>query len=193
MKSTNRLALVLIALFLLITAACGDSDGGASDADVVVDDGAGGEGTATCLAGAPDCQDTGAQDPGPPGPPPDEDFGDGAFPVEAEPTISEPGGAVAFSNPQPWEEVREDGDGRETTQWVTFTAPPAPCTIVDRVEVTETVFTVEIALFTGPELGSEGVACPAIAEYRAVPISLATPIAGRQLIDPAKVDEQPVP
>jgi hypothetical protein len=95
---------------------------------------------------------------------------------------------VSTSNLQPWDEVRDDGDGVETTHWVTFTSAPAPCTIVDRVEVTETAFSVTIALFTGPEAGSEAVACPAIAEYRAVPITLRAPLAGRELIDPADLD-----
>lgn len=174
-------ALVIGTVLALAAASCGGSDDTASQDDAVSAGGA----TGSCLAGAPDCQDTGPG--GSPGATPPDEPGDGSSPVRPEPTLSEPG-TVNLSTPQPWDEVRDDGDGVDTTHWVSFTSAPAPCTIVDRVEVTETALTVTIALFTGPEAGSEDVACPAIAEYRAVPITLRAPLAGRELIDAAVLD-----
>lgn len=177
-RELPRTLFLLVLALALVAAACGgDGDDEAVDAG---DDG-GGAAAGACLEGAEDCDDVPGEEAGPP------PAGDGAIPVQEEPTLVPADQETIESSPQPWDDVVDDGDGDDTTHLVTFRASPAPCSVVDRVEVTESDTTVTIAVFTGPEVGSEGVACAAVAELKAVPVKLQAPLGERTAVDPARL------
>jgi hypothetical protein len=148
---------------------------------VVIGDG-GGSAAGACEVGATECVDI-------PQPPPADPDDRVAHDVDTEPGIIEPDPQVVEPTPgmvnvfprpfDSWTTV--DGDSLHIDFW----SGVAPCSVLDRVDVTYGADAVTITLFEGADPSAGDVACIAIAELKRVVVTLAEPLGDRSVIDGA--------
>ena len=91
-------------------------------------------------------------------------------------------GAVDL-RPRPFESAEPVGERQLA---VRFWGGVAPCSVIGRVEVTETPERVTVTLFGGRDPAAGRVACIDLAAYQEVVVELAAPVGGRAIADGAR-------
>lgn len=64
-----------------------------------------------------------------------------------------------------------------------FESGVAPCSVLDRVEVSYSASAVSITLFEGSDPAFKNAACIMIAQFKAVDVTLTEPLSGRKVVD----------
>ncbi|MBA3621824.1 MAG: hypothetical protein M3425_08610 [Actinomycetota bacterium] len=169
----SRVAIVTVALLL---AGCGAAAG---NTGAVGDDGGdrsvggaepGSKGSGQILCAGPD-------EPAPAAPP----GTDCSVPPEPEATLVTPQPGMVGVRAVPWTSATDMG----RTVTVTWVSGVAPCTILDRVEVSEGRRRVTLTLFEGSDPQAQGMPCIESAQYKAVRVLLDQPVGDRRLVDGA--------
>ncbi|WP_185949639.1 hypothetical protein [Microbispora sp. KK1-11] len=118
---------------------------------------------------------------------------DHSTPAPASPPGTAPSGAPSPVTPAgptlnprkvPWESATPTGDGRSLD--VVWWSGVEPCTVLDRVEVTETAREVTVTLYEGQDRRSPDAVCIAIAIMKTTKVHLKAPLDGRKVVDGAK-------
>ena len=91
-------------------------------------------------------------------------------------------GAVDL-RPRPFESAQPVGERQLA---VRFWGGVAPCSVIGRVDVTETPERVTVTLYGGRDPGAGQVACIDLAAYQEVVVDLAGPVGGRAIADGAR-------
>lgn len=193
MKTRTALIAALLAAALL--AACGSPDN-SSEA------GGGSGGSDTSVPGTePDDPDSPTSDDAyrrndcpevstPPGDDPDEPVLQRPCPNPEPPggakfeIVERYDGPVENARPIPWERSRARGSDDRTFLLI-YWSGVEPCTVLDRVEVTEKAGKVVATIFEGSAGDQQNVACIEIAVQKAVEITLDAPLGERKLVDGA--------
>jgi hypothetical protein len=98
------------------------------------------------------------------------------------PRQMKPHPGMADVGPVAWERVDVREDGR--TLQVFWDSGPAPCFMLDRVELVQSPETVTVTLYEGrdPKLPA-GAVCPTILVTKWTPVMLETPLGDRKVVD----------
>ncbi|WP_204050370.1 hypothetical protein [Microbispora siamensis] len=95
-----------------------------------------------------------------------------------------PAGPTLNPRKVPWESATPAADGRSLD--VVWWSGVEPCTVLDRVEVTETARQVTVTLYEGQDRRSPDAVCIAIAILKTTKVHLKAPLDGRKVVDGAK-------
>jgi hypothetical protein len=104
----------------------------------------------------------------------------------AQPVEPRPG--MAGVAPLGWDSVDVSGDGLTLT--LTFVTGVEPCSVLDHVDTEQTAQAVTITLFEGHDPDAGQVACPDIAAYKSVRVTLDEPLGDRTVKDGAEARSQ---
>lgn len=95
-----------------------------------------------------------------------------------------PAGNTLHPHKVPWESATPGDGGRHLD--VTWWSGVEPCSVLDRVEVTETAREVTVTLYEGQDRRSPDAVCIAIAILKTTRVELKTPLGDRKVVDGAK-------
>ncbi|MEU6407933.1 hypothetical protein [Microbispora sp. NPDC046933] len=95
-----------------------------------------------------------------------------------------PAGPTLNPRKVPWESATPADDGRSLD--VVWWSGVEPCSVLDRVEVTETAREVTVTLYEGQDRRSPDAVCIAIAILKTTKVHLKAPLDGRKVVDGAK-------
>ncbi|WP_432928806.1 hypothetical protein ACQPZZ_03290 [Microbispora sp. CA-135349] len=95
-----------------------------------------------------------------------------------------PAGPTLHPRKVPWESATPAADGRSLD--VVWWSGVEPCTVLDRVEVTESAREVTVTLYEGQDRRSPDAVCIAIAILKTTKVHLKAPLDARKIVDGAK-------